>query len=81
MTTIPSTSDNAWVFFIDDSSNFRGSGERDILENNCGLMIAISLRLEFLTTNNQAEYEAVITGISLFEEIGVECLNLRINSQ
>lgn len=33
-------------------------------------MIEVSLWFEFLTTNNQEEYKAVIGGISLAEEMG-----------
>lgn len=39
------------------------------MENNCGLMIEVSLRFEFLTTNNQVEYNVVMVGITLIEEV------------
>lgn len=59
-----------WVVFIDESSNIHGSGTRFIMENNGGLMIKFSLRFKFPNTNNQAEYEIVMPGIPLAEEVG-----------
>lgn len=44
-------------------------------------MIEVSLRFKFPTTNNQVEYEEVIAGVSLVEEIWEECLKLITNSQ
>lgn len=44
-------------------------------------MVEISLRFEFLTTNKQAEHEAVIAGITLVEEMGAKYINLQTDSQ
>lgn len=44
-------------------------------------MTKVSFRFEFLTTNNQGDYEAVIIGIMLVEEIILEFLKLQIDSQ
>lgn len=59
-----------WVVFTDGSSNNKGSDTNVILENIFSLVMEISVRFEFATTNNQAEYEAVIVGITPAEEIG-----------
>lgn len=45
-------------------------GAKVILENNRGLMIVVSLRFEFSTTNNQAQYEVVISRRLLAKGIG-----------
>lgn len=63
------------------SSNSRGSGAVVILENNIGLVVEVSLRIEFLTTNNQVEYETVIVGMFLAEGIKAYHIKLRIESQ
>lgn len=44
MTTTPPTSDDAWEVFTNRSSNYRKSEAGVILENNCRLMIQVSLR-------------------------------------
>jgi ribonuclease HI len=43
--------------------------------------ISMELKLNFLTTNNEAEYEAVITGLRLAEHLGEKNLEIRSNSQ
>lgn len=70
MTVMPYKPYRTWVVFTYISSNSRGSGDGVIRENNCRLIIEVSLRFEISTTNNQAEYEAVIEGITLSEEVG-----------
>jgi ribonuclease HI len=37
--------------------------------------------LKFTTTNNEAEYEAIIAGMDMAREIGVRNLEVRSNSQ
>lgn len=65
MIVIPSEPGRTWVVFTYGPSNSCGRGERVIIENNFRLVIEVSLRFEFPTTNNQAEYEALIVGIML----------------
>lgn len=52
-----------------------------ILENGYGLEVEVSVIFEFPTTNNQAEYEVLVARIMLAGEMGVECTELRTNSQ
>jgi ribonuclease HI len=40
-----------------------------------------SLRLEFRTTNNEAEYEAVIAGLGFSLELGADSVEVRSDSQ
>ncbi|KAI5417582.1 hypothetical protein KIW84_042260 [Lathyrus oleraceus] len=66
---------------MDGSSNSRGSGVDVILENDSRLVVEASLRFEFSTTTNQAEYEAVIIGITLPNKMGAEHIKLRTYSK
>ncbi len=43
--------------------------------------ISVALKLNFLTTNNEAEYEAVIAGLSLTKHLGAKNLEIRSDSQ
>jgi ribonuclease HI len=43
--------------------------------------ISVALKLNFLTTNNEAEYEAVIAGLSLAEHLGARNLEIRSDLQ
>ncbi|XP_072067004.1 uncharacterized protein [Arachis hypogaea] len=56
--------------YVDGSSNKVGSGAGMILVNQEGTQIEVSLKFEFLASNNQAKYEALIAGLKLAEEIG-----------
>lgn len=40
-----------------------------------------ALRFEFITTDEEAEYEALITGLRMAEQIGVQELEARVNSR
>lgn len=64
----------------DGSSNLKESGAGIVLEGSGNLLIVQSLRFEFKASNNQAEYEALIVGISLAHEMCVECLRAQSDS-
>ena len=61
-----------WKVFVDSSSNLKGSGVGVIVESPEGVAMELSLRLEFPTSNNQAEYEALIAGLLQAKENGAE---------
>nr|KYP74660.1 Retrovirus-related Pol polyprotein from transposon 17.6 [Cajanus cajan] len=62
--------DNAWTMHVDGSSNQQGSGASIILESPSGITLEQSLRFSFKTSNNQAEYEALLAGMRLAAEMG-----------
>ena len=51
----PTNPGNVWNLRIDGSSNVNGSGAGIILESLTGEKISYALRLEFLTSNNEAD--------------------------
>ncbi|GAU42817.1 hypothetical protein TSUD_288450 [Trifolium subterraneum] len=81
MTTSTTSEKNKWTIFVDGSSNSQGSGAGIILENGDGVLIEVSLRLSFPTTNNQAEYEAFLAGLRLAEDMGAEEIKIFTDSQ
>ena len=66
---------------IDGSSNINRSGAGTILESPTGEKVCYALRLQFPTTNNEAEYEALITGLRLTKEMGFQQLKVYSDSQ
>ncbi|XP_057760016.1 uncharacterized protein LOC130980341 [Arachis stenosperma] len=60
----PNEDTENWVLFVDGASNPQGSGAGILLENPEGVIIEHSLRFSFRASNNQAEYEALIAGLS-----------------
>ncbi|XP_020209594.1 uncharacterized protein LOC109794563, partial [Cajanus cajan] len=59
-----------WTMHVDGSSNNQGCGAGVILEGPSGLILEQSLRFAFKTSNNQAEYEALLAGLRLAQEVG-----------
>ena len=59
----------------------KGSGAGIILEEPKGIAIEQSLRFSFKVSNNQAEYEALITGLQLAKEMGVDSLTMKSDSK
>jgi ribonuclease HI len=70
-----------WTIYVDGSSNTKGCGAGVILENTDGLAIEYSLKFEFLTSNNQAEYEAGLAGIWKAEELGENVVTICSDSR
>ncbi|XP_056691954.1 uncharacterized protein [Spinacia oleracea] len=70
-----------WTLFVDGSSNFRGAGLGVVLKSPQGDMIAQAICCDFKATNNEAEYEALIAGMTLAMELGASGLNIFSDSQ
>ncbi|GJW84784.1 reverse transcriptase domain-containing protein [Tanacetum coccineum] len=63
-----------WILFTDGSSCTDGSGAGLILTNPEGMEFTYALRFRFDATNNEAEYEALIAGLRIAEQMGVKNL-------
>nr|GFC48224.1 reverse transcriptase domain-containing protein [Tanacetum cinerariifolium] len=70
----------ALTLFIDGSSCLEGSGAGLILTNPEGIEFIYALRFEFVASNNEAEYEALIAGLHIAEQMGVQKLEAKIDS-
>ncbi|GKA48836.1 reverse transcriptase domain-containing protein, partial [Tanacetum coccineum] len=70
-----------WISFIDRSSCTDGSGAGLILTNPEGMEFTYALRFRFDATNNEAEYEALITGLRIAEQMGVKNLQANVDSR
>ncbi|GJR09257.1 reverse transcriptase domain-containing protein [Tanacetum coccineum] len=70
-----------WILLIDGSSCVDGSGVGLILTNPEGVEFTYALRFRFKATNNEAEYEALIAGLRIAEEMGVKNLLANVDSR
>nr|GEY89733.1 reverse transcriptase domain-containing protein [Tanacetum cinerariifolium] len=68
-----------WVLFTDESSCTDGSGAGLKLINLEGMEFTYALRFRFDATNNEAEYEALIAGIRIAEQMGVKNLQANVD--
>ena len=60
MTHLGENHPGEWRIYVDGSSDIKGCGAGVILENSEGLAVEYSLRFDFPTSNNQAEYEPAL---------------------
>jgi ribonuclease HI len=73
--------DQKWVVYVDGSSTKKKGGVGIVLVTPEGEELNGSLRLEFRTTNNEAEYETVIVGLGFALELGADSVEVRSDSQ
>ena len=59
-----------WKVYVDGAVNQKGSGVGLVLISPKKLIIEKSLRLGFSATNNEAEYEALLEGMSMVQRMG-----------
>jgi hypothetical protein len=75
-----------WKVYVDGASNSKGSGTRVVIITPDETVIEQSIRLNFKTSNNEAEYEAVLAGLKSAKTLGarrliVYCDSLLVASQ
>lgn len=63
------------------SSNKKGRGPGVVLEVPGGFQLDLSLRIKFKTSNNQTEYEALITSLILDRDVGATTVVCKSDSR
>ncbi|GJY96838.1 reverse transcriptase domain-containing protein [Tanacetum coccineum] len=69
-----------WTLFTDGSSYIDGSRAGLILTDPEGTKFTYALRFTFDATSNEAEYEALIAGLRIAEQMGVKNLQTHVDS-
>ena len=67
--------------YVDGAANQRGSGVGLILVSPEKTIIEKSLRLGFLATNNEAEYEALLQGMAMVQKMGGKVVEMFSDSR
>ena len=67
--------------YVDGASNQNGSGVGLVLVSPEKVVVEKSLRLDFPTTNNEAEYEALLEGMSMVQRMGGKSIRLFSDSR
>ena len=70
-----------WIIHTDWSSNRHGGGAGVVIQTPEGDKIECMIRLDFPTTNNEVEYEALVVGLDLAKVAGVKNLIVHCDSQ
>jgi len=73
--------EDQWTLYVDGSSNPKGARVGIVLEGPNDILIEKSLHFAFKTCNNQAEYEAILAGLSLARDVGVKTLTCKTDSK
>ncbi|GKE37369.1 reverse transcriptase domain-containing protein, partial [Tanacetum coccineum] len=79
--TEPKEIPEPWTLFTDGSSCIDGFGAGLILTNQEGVEFTYAMRFTFKATNNEAEYEALIAGLQIAEQIGIKNLQAHVDSR
>ncbi|XP_077228511.1 uncharacterized protein LOC143861468 [Tasmannia lanceolata] len=70
-----------WTLHVDGSVGKTGHGAGVVLHGPEGFTLEYALRLYFKASNNEAEYEALLAGLSLATELGAGKLKVYSDSQ
>jgi ribonuclease HI len=70
-----------WEVEIDGSSVKGVGGVGIVFKTPEGHLLKHSVRLQYPTTNNEAEYEALLTGLRIARELGATTLRIQSDSQ
>ena len=81
ISTISQQEHNWWKAHVDGAANQRGSGVGLVLVSPEGITIEKSLRLGFSATNNEAEYETLLEGMSMIRKMGGKFVNMFSDSR
>jgi len=73
--------EDQWTLHVDGSSNPKGVDADIVLEGPNDILIEKSLHFAFKTSNNQAEYKAILDDLSLAREVGVRTLTRKTDSK
>ncbi|KAL2253138.1 UNVERIFIED_CONTAM: Pro-Pol polyprotein [Sesamum indicum] len=65
-----------WMLHVDGSSNAGNRGVGILIQDSKDVEIEVAVRLSFIVTNNEAEYEALIMGLELAFEAGARNLEI-----
>ncbi|KAI5311981.1 hypothetical protein L3X38_041154 [Prunus dulcis] len=65
-----------WKLYFDGSKTDKASGAGIVLEEPLGVRHCYSFQLDFQCTNNRAEYEALIIGLEILVELGIQSVEI-----
>ncbi|XP_017239352.2 uncharacterized protein LOC108212130 [Daucus carota subsp. sativus] len=70
----------AWILYTDGASNSYGTGLGFVLKSPQGDNLAYAICCDFKATNNEAEYEALIVGLTTARDMKVKNIDVHCDS-
>ncbi|GJR84058.1 reverse transcriptase domain-containing protein [Tanacetum coccineum] len=71
----------AWTLYTDGAASLKGAGAGLVLTGPNGVEYAYTLRLTFSSTNNEAEYEALLAGLHIARRMNVLWIEVKVDSK
>nr|GEU90264.1 reverse transcriptase domain-containing protein [Tanacetum cinerariifolium] len=71
----------SWTLFSDGASNPKGSGEGLVLIGPIGVEYTYAFYLTFPSTNNEAEYKALLAGLRIIQKMNISNIKFRVDSK
>ncbi|GKE68295.1 reverse transcriptase domain-containing protein [Tanacetum coccineum] len=72
---------DSWTLYTDGVSSLKGSGAGLVLIGPSGIEYTFALRLTFPSTNNEAEYEALLTGLRIARQMNTSNIEVKVDSK
>ena len=69
-----------WMMYFNGSLMKKGAGVGLVFISSLGVRMRYMVRLHFPSSNNIAEYEALINSLRIAIELGIRCLDIRDDS-
>nr|GFA13377.1 hypothetical protein [Tanacetum cinerariifolium] len=69
----------SWTLFTDEASSLKGLGAGLVLVGPSGIEYTYALRLTFLSTNNEAEYEALLAGLRIARQMNILNIEVKVD--
>ncbi|GKD92990.1 reverse transcriptase domain-containing protein [Tanacetum coccineum] len=70
-----------WTLYTDGTSSQKGVGAGLVLIDPSGMEYTYAVRLTFPSTNNEAEYEALLDGLRMAQKMKVQGLDVKVDSK
>ena len=71
----------SWKVYVDGAANYRGSGVGLAIVSPERITIEKSLRLRFSATNNEAEFKALLVGMTMVQKMGGKAVEMFSDSR
>nr|GEX28648.1 hypothetical protein [Tanacetum cinerariifolium] len=79
--TVEKDNVESWTLFTNGASSPKGSGASLVLIGPSGIEYTYALRLTFSSTNNEAEYEALLAGLRIAQQMNISNIYVKVDSK
>ncbi|CAL1383605.1 unnamed protein product [Linum trigynum] len=78
--TLETTPERVWEVYVDGAASKHGAGAGVVVRTPTGVTHEIAIRFRTLKTNNAAEYEAILAGMTAGNDLGARMIRVLSDS-